>query len=495
MEIKVKVINDGKIISAQSGEKLLSVLADNGYFIPAFCGGRGDCGKCKVRIANGVVSGANPDASGMVLSCKAILTEDLTVEIPQTNGGGFDEFDYEEVESNRDGLGVVIDIGTTTVVAVLVDLKSGKCIKKVSGLNAQAPFGADVISRIDACANGKLDALNRLIVGQCSKFVNELLANKMAEEVVITANTTMLHLFLGVDPQSIGVSPFTPTFTDEKVFDGEKFGFPAKKVRLLPSVSGYIGADVVSGVLSCNVGNNDGQMLVDVGTNGEVVLFSNGKYYATSTAAGPAFEGACIECGSGGITGAISRVFKNATDLELNVIGGGKAKSICGSGLIDAVALLVEEGLIDETGAFDDECESALSNRLVDDKFYLTDEVYISQADIRQVQLAKSAVKSGIETLLFERQTSINAITTIFLAGGLGRFISEENAIKIGLLPQGFAGKIKVVGNSAVAGARLCLLDEKRSAMANKLSNEVEVVELANSQKFQTAFVDNMYFE
>ncbi|MBR2988518.1 MAG: DUF4445 domain-containing protein, partial [Clostridia bacterium] len=322
----------------------------------------------------------------------------------------------------------------------------------------------------------------------------ELLGEITAQEVVITANTTMLHLFLGVDPQSIGVSPFTPSFTDEKVFDGEKFGFNAKKVRLLPSVSGYIGADVVSGVVSCKVGNCDGQLLVDIGTNGEVVLFSKGKYYATSTAAGPAFEGACIECGSGGVTGAISKVEKGENGLDLTVIGGGVARSICGSGLIDAVALLLGEGIIDETGAFDEESQSSLIDKLDDDRFYLTEEVFVSQADIRQVQLAKSAVKSGIETLLAERGIQPSQINTVFVAGGLGRFMNEENAIKIGLLPVGFAGKIKVVGNSAVAGARLCLLSEEYSVLVNKLSTEIEVVELAVSPKFQTAFVDNMYF-
>ncbi|MBR2989249.1 MAG: 2Fe-2S iron-sulfur cluster binding domain-containing protein, partial [Clostridia bacterium] len=183
MEVKIKVLNDGKIITANKGEKLLNALADNGYFISASCGGRGDCGKCKVKIVDGKVDGVTPDSSGVVLSCKAILNGDITVEIPQTNGGGFDEFDYEDLTTERDGYGIVIDIGTTTVVAVLVDLASGKCLKKVSGLNSQATFGADVISRIDACSNGKLDALNKLIVRQCSKFTRELLGEITAQEV------------------------------------------------------------------------------------------------------------------------------------------------------------------------------------------------------------------------------------------------------------------------------------------------------------------------
>ena len=484
-----------KTINAPSGENLLSVLAKNGYFIPASCGGRGDCGKCKVKLASGEVDGITPDINGDILSCKAILKGDITIEIPQVSGGGLDEFDYEEITGTSDGLGVVIDIGTTTVVAIAIDLKSGKVMARTSSLNAQAVFGADVISRINACEDGKLDDLRKLIVNQCNLLAGKVSCGRKVDEMVITANTTMLHIFSGVNPQSIGVSPFTPVFTESKVGSGKEWGINAEKLTLLPSVSGYIGADVVCGILATKLGQTRTELFIDVGTNGEIVLSQNGKLFATSTAMGPALEGACIECGSGGVIGAIDKLKNDGDKLKISTIKNAPPKSICGSGLIDAIALLLDEEIIDETGAFNEDSNSKFINRLDDYKFYLTDKVYISQADIRQVQLAKSAVKSGVETLLYEMGVSLENIETVYIAGGLGKYMNENSAIRIGLLPKEFVGKIKVVGNSALSGARECLLDEERLNKAKAISQAVEIFELAYSQKFQNSFIDNMYFK
>jgi uncharacterized 2Fe-2S/4Fe-4S cluster protein (DUF4445 family) len=228
------------------------------------------------------------------------------------------------------------------------------------------------------------------------------------EELCVSANTTMLHLFLGVDPQTIGVYPFVPVFTNERIISGKVLNLPVKTVRLLPSASAYIGSDITAGVLACAMyGNDKTELFVDVGTNGEIVLSHKGKLYATSTAAGPALEGACIECGIGGVLGAIDKVFLEKDELYFTTIGGEKPKGICGSGLIDLLAILKNEKLIDENGTWDEETQSPLLNKLCDDKFYLTESIYLSQKDIRQFQLAKSAILSGIETLLEEKAVNL----------------------------------------------------------------------------------------
>lgn len=490
---KITILPENKVIRAKMGENLLAVLAKKGFFLPASCGGRGDCGKCKVKLTRGVVDGAKPDENGDILSCKARVIGDIEIVIPQTSGGGLDEFEVKEITTNRDGLGVVIDIGTTTVVALAIDLKSGKITGKSSALNAQAVFGADVITRIEACSDGKTDILRSLIVNQCKDLILKVTQTREIDELVFTANTTMLHILWGENPQSIGVSPFTPVFTKMQTTSGKEWKINAKKITLLPSVSGYIGADIVCGIIATNL--NDNELLIDIGTNGEIALNTGGKMYATSTATGPAFEGACIECGSGGVNGAINKVELINGKLSFNVIGNEVAKSICGSGLIDLMAILLKEGVIDETGALDEETSSPLALNIKDDKFYLTDYIYISQADIRQVQLAKSAVKSGVVTLLYEKNVDLASLKTIYIAGGLGRYINENSALAIGLFPKQFKGKIKVVGNTALAGARECMLDENKLNLAQALSTSVEIVELAFSPKFQEEFVNNMYFE
>ena len=495
MEYKIKILPSNDEVVAVEGQTLAHALANAGYNISASCGGKGTCGKCKIKLINGQVQGQTADESGYVLSCKAKIISDVTVFLLNDSGSGLTEFARGKAQGDKCGLGVALDIGTTTLGACLVDLASGEILEKTSALNPQSVCGADVLSRINACSNGKLSFLQTLILEKTKEIINTLAKGRKINELYVSANTTMLHLFLGVNPESIGKYPFTPVFTDTKVVDGEKLGLPVDKVCLLASASAYVGSDITAGVFALNMHEDKGiSIFVDVGTNGEIVLVNNGNLYATSTAAGPALEGACIECGIGGVTGAIDKVFVKNGKIEFNTIGNAQPVGICGSGLIDLIALLLKEDIIDETGAFNDLSASDFICSLKDDRFYLTDEIYLSQKDIRQFQLAKSAISAGIETLLIEKGITVNQVQNLYVAGGLGYYMSVSNATAAGLFPKGLQEKTKVVGNTSLAGVEICLISEGADVEVQKIAQSMQIIELSFSKIFQDKYVENMFF-
>lgn len=497
MKHQITVLPKNKIIYADEGALLLDVLRQNGFYLPAACGGKGTCGKCKVHLIAGAVEGTKPDADGMILSCHARVCSPLTVALKEAAGDGLALFSAVSVGGERHGLGAILDIGTTTLAACLIDLQSGEILAKTSALNPQGVYGADVLSRINAYADGNGAHLQSLILDRTREMLTELCQNysNAVEELVVAANTTMLHLFLGTDPSTIGVYPFTPVFTAEQVVDGESLGLPVKTVRLLPSVSAYVGSDITAGALACNMYDTQKSLLfVDVGTNGEIVLSHKDKRYGASTAAGPALEGACMECGMGGVSGAIDRVFEKDGTLQFTTIDKMEAHGICGSGYIDLFALLLHHGLIDEMGAWNPDCASPLLRYFKDDRFYLTEEIYLSQQDIRQFQLAKSAIAAGIVTLLSHCEVTPDELDALYLAGGLGYYMNIENAARTGLLPRALVKKTQPVGNTALAGARLALLSKQAHTRLQKIAEETEIVELSFSATFQDAYVENMMF-
>ncbi|MBR3864240.1 MAG: DUF4445 domain-containing protein [Clostridia bacterium] len=495
MEIKITILPSGGQITAFCGERLLDALARAKYLIPASCGGKGTCGKCKVKLLRGKVDNAEVDKDGYILSCKALVKEDITIYLLNQLGSGLTQFEEIQMDGEKIGIGVALDIGTTTIGACLIDLKNGKTLKKISSLNPQAVYGADVLSRIKACSEGKLSLLQKLIIDETKRIILQLEPNEKISELYVGANTTMLHLFLGVDPTAIGVYPFTPAFTCERNFTGKELGLPVERVKLLPSASAYVGSDVTVGVLSClNYGGNN-TLFVDMGTNGEIALSYNGQIYATSTAAGPTLEGACIECGMGGVSGAIDKVFVKEGNLEFTTIDNALPIGICGSGLIDLITFLKKEQIIDETGAFDDLSSSRFLSQLKEDKFYITDDIYLSQKDIRQFQLAKSAISAGMETLLLENDVKIEEIDKVFVAGGLGYFMNVQNACEVGLLPKYLKDKAIAVGNSCLSGIKLCLLQQNQLYKVNEIAKSIKIIELSFSKVFQDKYVENMMFE
>ncbi len=491
MKHTLTVLPHNFIFSVPHEANLLEVLTQNGFFIPAACGGYGRCGKCAVKCRT-----ADTEEYKTVLSCHTSVTSDLTVLLDTESESGLWKVSSLSSYEKRK-VGMLLDVGTTTLAACLIDKETGKTLAKASALNPQGAFGADVLSRISAFGDGKGEAMRSAVVDATNRLIADFSrTGAQIDEVVVAGNPTMLHLFIGVDPSGIGSYPFTPTFVETKYFEGADIGIDAPHVRLLPSISAYLGSDVSAGILACEMDKTDKtQLFMDLGTNGEIVLSHKGKLYAASTAAGPALEGANMACGIGGVAGAIDRVWKDNGQLRFTTVEKAPARGICGSGLIDLLALLLDEEILDETGAFSEECDSPLFHHLEDDCFYLTPEVYLSQDDVRQFQLAKAAIAAGVEALLAHCKVKVSEIEHVFLAGGLGYYMSPARAARTGLLSQTLLSRTQIVGNTALAGARLCLLKEENQTAIDALSRRTDTVELSFSPVFSQAYIENMGFD
>lgn len=496
MKHRITILPFQRSIPASHGEGLLHALTEHGILLPAACGGRGTCGKCKVTLISGNVEGTVPDTHGQILSCHARVVEDITVELITEV---LDEkVTVQDAHAPSAGIAdVLLDVGTTTLAWALIDRRNGKELARGTALNPQRACGADVLTRIKAWGEGNGALLQRLVLDGVRALLEEMQkkTNASLGDMTVVGNPTMLHLFLGVDPSTIGAYPFTPVFKDTQHRRGEELALPVESVTLLPSAHAYVGSDVTAGVIATELHRTDGtELLVDVGTNGEIVLAHRGRLISTSCAAGPALEGACIECGMGGISGAICHVSESHGTLSLKTVGDATPVGICGSGLIDLIALLVREGLIDESGAWDPYTESSLASHLSGDRFYLNGSVYLSQADIRQFQLAKAAIAAGIVTLLAECDLSEEDVDHVYLAGGLGFYMSIPNAIATGLLPAFPPERIQAVGNSALAGAyRYLTVASERSAL-ERVAAQTENLELSFSPRFSEEYVERMSF-
>jgi len=488
--------------------------ARGGVILSAPCGGRGRCGKCKVRLLEGRVknlTSGGPDENGYVSACSAVPVSDITVAY-----NGNMEISSDEGQTAGDAAaagrpycparaGVAIDIGTTTVSCKLIDLDSMLVLDTVSQLNDQRVFGADVMSRIGAAKNGGTGELFALINRQTRRilrFFMERYNIPKIEKLVVSGNTVMLHLFLNVNPRGMGQLPFTSVFLEEKEIEGKDLSLPAERITVLPSVSAFIGGDITAGLAVLDILNIPSPaMLVDIGTNGEMALVNRGTVYCCSTAAGPAFEGAEISCGVGGIRGAISAVADtsvadtsvadtsvadNAAEsgVSITVIGNVAPVGICGSGLIDAVALMLKRGIIDETGFM------AGSEK----GFYLAPGISINNRDIRQFQLAKSAILTGIRLLCKNAGLETEDIKNVFIAGGLGFFINRQNAANAGLFPEDFPEKLSVCGNLSLQGAEEGLHNKNFINKCKDIIGRCKVIKLAADPSFTDAFTENLLF-
>ena len=497
MNFKITVLPENRIITAEKNSCLSHVLTQNGISISAPCGGNGKCGKCKVKLIKASAGDLKPDSKGMIKSCKTVITEDLIIEIPNTLSNEISLWCSAEKPPENAELGVALDIGTTTIAAGLVDLKRGSIYKKATCLNPQSIFGGDVLSRITACSNGHLLDLQKLILQKISDILNAFGSDNslMLEEMTVAANTTMLHLLIGADPTPMGTYPFTPAFTDIKYIRGEELGLNVKNVTLLPSISAYIGADISSGILATNLQNaEDTALFVDIGTNGEMALSHKGKIYVSSTAAGPAIEGASMECGLGGVPGAVNRVFLRGGKFGFTTVENLPPKGICGSGYVDLIALLLKENLIDEYGGWNLNSSSVIREKLKNDRFYLTDDVFLSLQDIHEFQLAKAAIAAGVNTLMRHCDVETKDVNRVYLAGGMGYYINTHSAATTGLLPKNLSFKAKAVENTALKGAEICLMEPNKIKDLEKITQNAQVVELSLSEHFQSEYTSNLIF-
>ena len=409
---------------------------------------------------------------------------------------------------DRPLIGMAVDIGTTTVAAYFHDLASGEQLGVRSGMNPQRAFGADVISRIAASENGGLFEEQRAITGLLSGMLRSFCEGRglRADSVchlTVAANTTMLHLLAGIDPRNIAVAPFLPATRFGLDLRASDLGLPAcpdAPVTLLPCVSSYVGADIVAGMAAFGLDRSDEKTLyIDIGTNGEMAYAGGGRILCCATAAGPAFEGAHIECGSGGVPGAVRGARLEDGRIVLEPIGGGKSLSICGSGLIDLVSVLLKIGALDETGRLADEdeleppfdaCINAEGDFVLDAETGLR----ITAKDIREVQLAKAAVRAGICTLLDSVGETAESLDRLVVAGGFGAHIRPESACDIGLFPPDALDKYQTAGNAAGRGAILALLNEDAAGRMEQLADRCEYLELSGSDVFQNHYIEQMMF-
>ena len=544
---ETRITVEGRALAVQKGVTLMEGLVAAGLFLRSDCGGRGHCGKCLVRVSSGDAQGlSKPDeaeakiisagewAAGYRLACRARVLGPASLEIPEESRLAQDvvkeglplllsRLGSPAPVSHRgfsDAWGVAVDLGTTTIAVYLCDLARTAVVASTSIRNPQSIFGDDVISRLSAVHLDQnvlprlqkmaVSAVDWAIIGLCRRVG---IAPKRIADIVCVGNSIMLHLFLGEDPSSIGVYPYLPKFSEARDLDAGTIGIhshPGARLRTLPLISGYLGADIVSAALAVDLSHTlPGTMLVDVGTNGEIICATEKGLTATSCATGPAFEGAVIRHGMQATSGAIDavRFVPNTGCLEYTVIqhGTGPAKrpeGICGSGVISTVAELLKAGVIRRAGNFNPTCGSLClrpgENGILEMMIVPADAtgtghaITLTQADVRAVQLAKGAMRAGIDLLC--RENGLLRPGKILLAGAFGSTINRADALQIGMFPKMEVADIEVVGNAAGAGAVIALLQEDLFEKAGEMARATRVLDLASHKDFQKTFLDALSF-
>ncbi len=431
--------------------------------------------------------------------------------------------EFESGDTRKVCYGVAVDVGTTTLVAELLDLCEGRSRGVVSRMNPQIAFGDDVLSRIRHGGTGEgLDAMRTALIREIAGMMETLyrdggVSRDHVYEAAFAGNTAMEQILLGVDPSPLGQLPFVPGIGPGLFVPAVELGLPLHPrgmAYVFPVIGGFVGGDTVAGLLAARLEEQESPALfVDIGTNGEIVLWDGKRFWAASTAAGPAFEGARISCGMRGTRGAIEKVALNS-DVHLEVIGNIAPMGICGSGLIDAVAELLNQGLLAPEGHLraSDECPAktpeALCRRVREDEqgerlFVLADReeaargdpLVLTQRDIREVQLGAGAIRAGIAILLRQAGLTPADLQTVLVAGGFGNFVRRSSAQRIGLLPAGVDHRrIRFIGNASLAGARIALLSSEARKEAELRARQVSHLDLSLDPEFQEAFAEAMLF-
>lgn len=495
----IEVRASGKVhtVSVNDNETLLAALRKAGFSVPAACGGRGKCGKCRVKI-NGVQR----------LACKVIPTDGDTVELPEAAGGAIltETVDIAAPKAAQSGIAAAVDLGTTTVAVRIYDLKNAAELRTLSAWNAQAAYGGDVISRIRYTMDEPdgLHELSALIRRQTEDLILTALAEcgrdkAELKSVFLAGNTVMQHIFAGLPVRSIATAPFKPETLFEAPTGDTLLG---AEVNFSPCVAGYVGGDITAGLLAsklCSAGGSS--LFLDIGTNGEMALVSGGRVSCCAVASGPAFEGAGISCGMPALSGAVSHMRYDRGFLY-DVIGAVEPVGICGSGLIDLAATLLKLGCIDNGGRLlPPECVPERLRRYIrpdgqgNGVFYLTENVYLTAADVRSLQLAKAAVAGGVEVLLARHGIKASDLTRVCLAGGFGNYIDPKSAMVLGMLPEIAPERLRCLGNTSLAGASMAAVDPEERRELRSCAEKSEYIELSGLREFTEAFTDNMTFD
>jgi uncharacterized 2Fe-2S/4Fe-4S cluster protein (DUF4445 family) len=497
--VHIELLPLGKVLRVKRGTSLQDVLFAHGVEFP--CGGRGRCKGCKIKVLAGELPISEEEkqrltgtelAEGWRLACRGRADSDLTIELAQWEAAILTD-DSVFAFTPRKGLGIAIDLGTTTIVAQLIDLQTGHVLAVRAALNAQAKCGADIMSRVEVAVAGQGQrTLQNIVRKQIGRLTKELLTaaegvSDEVESVVLVGNTVMHHLFCGISVEPLSHYPFEPVSPESQVFDADGLGWslpgnPA--VRFLPCLGSFVGSDILAGLLATKLHESEGlAALIDLGTNGEIVVGNRERMLCASTAAGPAFEGARISMGMRAATGAISEVRVRDGGLECHVLGNVAPRGLCGSGLVDAVAGGLELGWISSKGR--------LANG---EPLALAGPVSLNQWDVRELQLAKGAIAAGLRILLEQWGATRDDLGQVFLAGAFGNYINHTSARRIGLLDFA-ADKVRAAGNTALLGAKLALfsLPEQDGAYP-RILGKVKHVSLNEDARFQETFVEEMVF-
>ncbi|MBT3381637.1 MAG: DUF4445 domain-containing protein [Lentisphaerae bacterium] len=606
---KVTFQPSGRTVHVLAETILFEAAARAGVLLQSPCGGKGTCGKCRVRVVEGACAPSEACRSALTeeqleegyrLACQAKVGGDSVVDVPDaslyeastkilTSGEGRElsgqpavwkryvelpcpssedavadlrrlEREIGKVHVHLDvmqGLpnalrdnafkgtavvcssrllafepgntegqcyGVAFDLGTTTVVGELIDLTTGRELAVVATMNPQISLGDDVISRITRAREtpGAVEEMQASVVGALNELIEELVAEadvpqEKIYEITVAGNTTMQHLFCGISPAALGEVPFPPAYNRTLMMTTREVGLrvhPNARLCVFPNIGGFVGGDTVAGILANGLHCTDRPaVLVDIGTNGEIVLACDGKLFTTSTAAGPAFEGARISAGMRATVGAIEKVVMNGEDLVYNVIGDTAPIGLCGTGLIDLAAVLLRAGIIDATGRVLGKEEvpssvpSALCSRLherddgqVDVLVASAEEsksgeaIYLLQRDIRELQLATGAIRAGLNIMLQRCGLTADDLSEVLIAGGFGNFIRRGNARRIGLLPNIPSDRLRFVGNASSMGAKYVLISEEARGIVESIAESAEHVDLSMDPEFQMEFGMAMMF-
>lgn len=584
--------NRGEVFETE-GESILELLQQKGIYIPASCGGKGSCGRCKIKIIEGQVHSKSffglsktEKNKGYVLACQSYPKEDILVEIPERlitiserisqtkveilekifkdnphllqplikkislslNPPTIDDSqaDFERITSatgkslslsRKDAenladflrekewnvifaltdselisflepeekiYAIAIDIGTTTIAVALIDIEESRVVDIASSYNSQIVYGDDVITRIIyATENPKgLEILRKSIIDDINALINTLLIKYKDEKILyvaISGNTTMSHIFWGLNPKYIREEPYTPVLNHYPLWKASEGKLSLKDnvpIYTVPSVAGYVGGDIVSGVLATGIYNNEEiSLFIDIGTNGEVVIGNKDWLITASTSAGPCFEGSGISCGMRATEGAIEgfRFDKEKDSFEIKVIGNVIPTGICGSGMIDIVSELFMAGIIDQKGKLIKDASRHINLVHGEPRFIITENCYITQADIDNIIRAKAAIYAGIFTLLQEVGISEKKISKVYIAGGFGEFLDIKKAIHIGMLPCLSYDKFTFLGNTSLTGAILCLLSKEFKEKAEEIADKMTYLDLSRSKIFMDEYISALF--
>lgn len=509
----VKILPQKRQFRADSGRTLMEALNRHGIFLRSDCGGKGTCGKCRVEIIS------EDHSHKTVKSCECRIDGNMSIQIPAASmlsshimskapidlpGAFVDKF---KSAKGPDFFGFAVDLGTTTIALYLCNVTTAQVISSIAIKNPQALYGDDVMSRISAVDQKpkNLEKLQTLVVKSIEWGIKTLLSSLgetkvPAWEMVVVGNPTMIHILVGVDPKPIGISPYHPAFYEAATFSAKQLGFDLDefRIQILPQVSGFIGGDILSAALAVDMRHQpSGTLLVDLGTNGELLIKGEKGIYATSCATGPAFEGASIACGMQAIPGAINGIciddngkITRISMIETDGEPETKPSGICGAGVINTITRMYEKKIIEPDGRMvcdEDRYLLVQENRANDQA-----SIYISQKDIRSVQLGKSALISGIEFLL--QKAGVSVPEKIIIAGAFGSHLNTSDLICLGIIPDIEPEKIKMVGNAAGAGAVMTLCDKGYIDQAVKMAARINIVDLATDLGFQEIFIKNLSF-